>query len=288
MVAFGKVAMKLLLLMINNLILLHKLCCAFWRHMSLQTRCMSQQFIGTCCSRTHEAWPGQGFSSRRLQGALSVKRQQTAPCHLQSCLVGTETDGARQNFSWSEKHRVSLLEHTYKEEHQPARTGDASWDGLRDLQREGMQRGHVAGDVLWLGEVPCQEYMSPSHPHQGRDTPEGLQLWATHRRAGPGLRDCKWPQWGRNTEKQKKSRGKSARSSSSRKKPLGIWPSCSAHPLTKGVGDGLSTTSSKNQGSQDRAGWGIWIKLKVRKWEDVRGLIVCFLSIPKSMIRSLC
>lgn len=57
--------------------------------------------------------------------------------------------------------------------------------------------------------------------------------------------------------------------------------------LTERAGDGLSITCSENQGSRDGVGRDVWLKLKVGKGEDLRGLIF-FLSIPKSMIRSLC
>lgn len=66
---------------------------------------------------------------------------------------------------------------------------------------------------------------------------------------------------------------------SNRKKPLGVWPSCSACHLTEGAEDGLSITCSKNQGSRDGLGRGAWLKLKVGKEEDLRGLIDHFFSL---------
>lgn len=105
--------------------------------------------------------------------------------------------------------------------------------------------------------------------------PQGLQLWAIHIRARTTLRDCScgpltagpptpgqgqpWgtisnPHWGRDTEKQRRAEENQQEARrSSRKKPLGIRPSCSARHLAKGAGDGLSVTCSENQGSRD--GW---------------------------------
>jgi len=102
----------------------YAVCFGDTRPMSLQTRHMSKQFLGTRCSRMHRAWSGQGSSSRRLQAALSGKKPWTAPCCLQSCHIGTDTNRVHQTSNWSEEHTEYSCLSICKKEHEPAGTGD--------------------------------------------------------------------------------------------------------------------------------------------------------------------
>lgn len=256
--------------------------------MSLQTRCMSKQFLGTCCSRMYGVWTGQGFSSRGLQGALSGKRPWTAPCHLQSCPV-TLTPMVHTRPSTGQRSTEYSCLNTRKKKHQLAGTGDM-WDSLRDSQRERLQRGHVAGDVLCAGQVPCQQDICPwgtaamSHPHQGKDTPEGLQLWATHSRAthtraGTALRDHKQPSLGQTHWEAKKSSGKSAGSKEEQQKETIRHTTFLSCPSPRWRSRRWAKHNLQWKPGKPRwVGRDIWLKLKVTVLTDSK---LIYVEVPR-------
>lgn len=210
--------------MINNLILLHKLCCLFWRHKThvFADNTYAQTVPVYMLLKNVGGMNWAGFQQQRAAGCPVWEEAMNCPMLLTVmscwpwhwwCAPNPQLiRGAQSIPAWTHVRRS--ISQQGQETHE-------------ETVCEAHRGKHCRGD-MWLEMCSGQKFHTKrvrpwgtaamTHPHQGKDTPEGLQLWATHTRAGTALRDHKWHSLAQAHWEAKKSRGKSAGSKEEQQK----------------------------------------------------------------------